>query len=569
MVRVAAVQLATGPSVEANLATVLRMVDDAAQQGAELVVLPEFCNHPSWYADADQAWDVAVELDGPFVRAVAERARRHGCWVMLNATVRRAGPRDGRRLTDTNVLLDATGTVVATTDKQVLMGGERLHIDEGTTASTVVDSPFGPLGLYSCMDGVIFETPRLLAVQGAHLLLNSLNSFALDEATLHVPVRAAENRVWVVAANKVGPLIPDGTREHVAAQLGIDESWLHGAGESQVVAPDGTVVAIAPRTGEAVLVVDIDVERAADKRRPDGTDVMASRRPDAYAPIARAPRGTTLPPGPDDVVVAVSAATGDDAAGAVTALVARGARLVVLPELAQTSDGVITPDELVEVAERSDRWLAGLVAAAGEALVVTTVPRLLDAGWAHVAVAVGAVGAYEQVGLHRSARHGWVEVVADGDEGIAVHDTAIGRLALLVGDDALYPEAVRLAAIAEAEVVALPFSALETWETRTGLVERAAENRVNLVAASRVRPAGRGVVLAADPDFTLWTPRDKPFDGRISHPLVYASDEDGTGLAVVHPSAAANRFVSRGTDVVDSRPWRLASPLVEAVSFAV
>ena len=81
--------------------------------------------------------------------------------------------------------------IVATSDKQVLMGGERLHIAEGVDHSPVVDTPFGRVGMYSCMDGVIFETPRMLAVRGAQLLLNSLNSFALDEAALHVPVRAS------------------------------------------------------------------------------------------------------------------------------------------------------------------------------------------------------------------------------------------------------------------------------------------------------------------------------------------------------------------------------------------
>ena len=545
MVRVAAAQFATGPDVEANLATVLRMVDQAADAGAELVVLPEFCNHPSWYADAGHAWEVALDLDGPFLKAVADKAAERGVWVMVNATVRR----EGDRITDTNVLLDDAGSTRATSDKQVLMGGERAHISEGTEHSPVVDTPFGPVGLYSCMDGVIFETPRMLAVRGARLLLNSLNSFALDEASLHVPVRAAENRVWVVAANKVGPLIPDGTREHVAAQLGIDQDWLQGAGESQIVAPDGTVVALAPRHGEAVITADIDVDLAAHKARPDGTDVMANRRPEAYAPIAAEPRGVTRQPGPVEALVAVVTRPGD-----VPDAIAQGARLVVLPELAQTADG--RTDDPAGLADAADAFLDGLRC---DATVVTTVVRRRGSGFAHVAVAVTADGLHEQAALHRSARHPWATELADD---VTVVDSEVGRLALLVGDDALYPEAVRLTAIAEAEVVALPFTALEEWELRTGLVERAAENRVNLVAASRVTPAGQGAVIAAQQDFTLWTPWARAFDGTINYPLVQAAPRDGAPLvAPVHPAATANRFVSRGTDVVDGRPWRLASCL--------
>ncbi len=546
MVRVAAAQLATGSDVEANLATVLRLVDQAADAGAELVVLPEFCNHPSWYADDAHAWDVAVDLDGPFLKAVADRAAERGCWVMVNVTLRR----EPGRITGTNVLYDDAGVVRATSDKQVLMGGERLHISEGTEHSPIVETPFGPVGLYSCMDGVIFETPRMLAVRGARLLLNSLNSFALDEASLHVPVRAAENKVWVVAANKVGYLIPDGTREHVASQLGIDQDWLQGAGESQIVAPDGTVVAIAPRHGEAVITADIDVDLASDKSRPDGGDVMRNRRPSLYAPIAHEPRGVTRQPGPADVVVAVATSVDQ-----VDAAVAQGARLVVLPELAQTADG--RTDDPGSLADQADAFLAGL--RRPDAIVVTTVVRRRGEGFAHVAVAVGPEGITEQTALHRCARHPWATELA---EELVVLDSAVGRLALLVADDGLYPEAVRLAAIAEAEVVALPFTALEEWELRTGLVERAAENRVNLVAASRVTPAGQGAVIATEPDFTLWTPWERPFDGVISHPVVTAAPRDGGVLvATIHPAATTNRFVSRGTDVVDGRPWRLASVL--------
>ena len=536
MVRVAAVQFATGPDVEANLATVLRMIDEAKAQGAELVVLPEFCNHPSWYADDAHAWDVALELDGPFVQAVAAK----GVWVMLNATVRR----EPGRLTDTNILIDPSGTVVATSDKQVLMGGERIHIAEGVDESPIVDTPFGPVGMYSCMDGVIFETPRMLAVRGAHLLLNSLNSFALDEASLHVPVRAAENKVWVVAANKVGYLIPDGTREHVASQLGIDQEWLQGAGESQIVAPDGTVVAIAPRYGEAVIVADIDVSLAQDKRRPDGTDVMSARRPAAYAPIAAAPRGITQQPGP---IETLAAAVKDH--GALGKALADGARLVVLPELAQTTTG--TTDDPGSLADAADAFLEGL---RSDAVVVTSIVRRTESGFAHVAVAVTPTETFEQRSLHVSARHPWVTDLADE---IAVVETEVGRLALLVGDDALYPEAVRLAAIAEAEVVALPFTVLEDWELRTGLVERAAENRVNLVASAREA----GAILAAHPDFTLWTPWDRAFDGTISYPLVQVEHGPEPLVGPIHPAVTANRFVSRGTDVVDGRPWRLASAL--------
>ena len=57
-------------------------------------------------------------------------------------------------------------------------------------------------------------------------------------------MRAAENKVWVVSANKVDFLVPDGPRPMVAEALMADEDTLRGSGESMVVAPDGRIVAV-------------------------------------------------------------------------------------------------------------------------------------------------------------------------------------------------------------------------------------------------------------------------------------------------------------------------------------
>jgi predicted amidohydrolase len=244
-VRVAAVQFAVTEDADANLATCRRMTDEAVAQGAEVVVLPEFCNHVSWYDGREHARRMAVTLDGPFVAGLRAKAAEHSIHLMANCTVSRG---DGR-VTGTNILIGPDGDVLATSDKQVLMGSERDHLDPAETGSPIVDTAFGRVGLYSCMDGVINETPRMLGVGGAQVLLNSLNSFALDEASLHVPVRAVENRVWVIAANKVGPLVPERSIDAVAERVGVPKERLHGAGESQIVAPDGTVVAIGPLSG--------------------------------------------------------------------------------------------------------------------------------------------------------------------------------------------------------------------------------------------------------------------------------------------------------------------------------
>src|SRR6478609_7579245 len=537
IVRVAAVQFAVTEDVEENLATCLRMTDQAAAEGAQVVVLPEFCNHVSWYDDRAHARRMAQTLDGPFVAALADRARTHGLHLMANCTLARE---DGRT-TGSNILFGPDGTILAVTDKQVLMGSERDHLDPAVAASPVVETAFGRVGLYSCMDGVINETPRMLAVGGAQVLLNSLNSFALDEASLHVPVRAVENRVWVVAANKVGPLVPARSIGMVAERVGVPVEMLHGAGESQIVAPDGTIVAMAPRAGEAVVVADIDVALADDKRRPDGTDVMSSRRPDLYGPILDAPRGRQRPAGDEELVTAiVNPAAGDDLTTLLADALATGAGLVVLPELAG-----LAPDAIV-------------AALAGSSAYVAT--SVVD-GDAHLGLVLSAGGiVLRQPQLHPSAQHPWVSALGDG---LDVVDLPWGRLALVVGDDALYPETFRLAALQDVDVVAVPFTTQSAADLDPLLLERAAENRLNVAVASRRGAAGGGALYPLSTDFTLWAPDRGPFAGIISRPdPVLASG--AVEVATLRPACAVNRFVSKGTDLVDGRPWELAGVLVGA-----
>jgi predicted amidohydrolase len=159
--------------------------------------------------------------------------------------------------------------------------------------------------------------------------------------------------------------------------------------------------------------------------------------------------------------------------------------------------------------------------------------------------------------LHPTARHAWA---TDLGKDLAVLDTAWGRLALILGDDALYPETFRLAALQDVDVVAVPFTTQAAWDLELLLLERAAENRLNVAVASRRGEYGGGVLIPLSTDFTLWAPDRGPFSGIISRPDPIIATR-AVEVATLRPACAANRFVSRGTDLVDGRPWALAAAL--------
>lgn len=559
--RVAAAQFAVGRDRKANLAACVRMIDAAAERGAVLVVLPEFCNHLSWYDSRGEALAAACRPGDDFLSAVADRAAHHGVHVKLHVTLA-SGSADAERITAASLFYGPDGELAGTADKQVLMGSENDHLDPATEAGPVIDTALGPVGLYSCMEGVIHEVCRGLALRGAHLLLNSLNSFALDEAALHIPVRAAENRVWVIAANKVGPLLPADRIGAISTAMGVPPEALDGAGESQIVAPDGRVVAKGPRRGEAVVVADIQPATAADKRRADGTDGFAVRRPSLYLPIASPPAPAPAFAGSraERVEAAVvrprrsGRAAVEDAARLVRTAVGQGAALIVLPELFWYADGVLPaprrpdPEEARAVLRTLRTALQG-----SPAYVACTLP--LATG--HAGVLLDRDGpVLTQHQLHEGVRHqGWAR--AGRASGLHSHDTPWGRVAVVLGDDAVQPETLRLAALRGVDTAAVCLGVTEPWEMALGLPERAAENRMNVVASGH----RGGAVHALPVEFGLWRSRGTPFDGTISTPATTPAGP-GLTLATVRPRRAENRLVSRATDLVDGRPWKLADALV-------
>ena len=90
-VRVAAAQFAVGVDVERNLESCLHWIAEAGKCKPDLVVLPEFANHASWYDDQAHCHAVSIDLDGAFVAAIAKAAREINAYVVVNATLRRGG----------------------------------------------------------------------------------------------------------------------------------------------------------------------------------------------------------------------------------------------------------------------------------------------------------------------------------------------------------------------------------------------------------------------------------------------------------------------------------------------
>ena len=483
-VRVATVQYAVGQEVEGNLAKCLRFIDLACAPAEgpkpQLMLLPEVCNHPSRYRDQEHAYEVALSLSGPFVSAVAAKAREHATHIAINATVK--GPRP--QVFDTTILIGPDGEIIGTHEKQYLFGHEGDCISIGRTPGRVYETSVGRIGLYICQEGLIPESSRVLAVEGAQILLNPLNSGGPDEGFLHVPARAAENRCWVISCNNVGPIPGGHARNYV--------------GGSEIVDPMGRVVAHASETEERVIYATIEPALADDKRVGSDNDLLADRRPELYGlltasneevPVCALPVGEMLPR------VRVSAVqvsfegdlsrTVDRTLAAVRDVAAAGTRIVVLPELSFFDREEVAADPAA--ASRASAEVMKRLQGVARELGIHLAANLVEAeggryfSTAYLLGPTGeAIGKYRQAHLWSTERR-WASTGND----LPVFKTAFGQIGMMIGYDGLMPEAARVLALKGADIIAYCATWRVDWEPGLTVVERAAENRVCLIAAAR------------------------------------------------------------------------------------
>lgn len=317
--------------------------------------------------------------------------------------------------------------------------------------------------------------------------------------------------MFLVAANKVGPLIPEHLLEAVSTETHIPLQFLYGAGESQIVSPDGEVLARGPREGEAVVWADIELEKADDKQRADGTDSFVIRRPCLYKAIAEPPAPVDNPKPASQVLVSClqpdvhGLEALSEFSGMVAALPSQTS-LAVLPELAFGDDSS-TALQIIEA-------MAAVCSGHPGLLLCTSLMEQGESGVTHSAVLVGEGGTVaRQAQLHDSSRFPGLTT----PNAMTLVDLPWARVALLTSEDAWSPELIKVAAVQGAHVLVVPGQLLAPWEHSLALPSRAAENRICVVYSSRPVAGKAGLIANLDTDFTLMTPwQERKFDGYIN-----------------------------------------------------
>lgn len=256
-----------------NVARSVHYIEEAAKNGASLVVLPELANTGYVFADREEAFALAEDLPGgETARAWADAAYRLGVYVVAGIA-----ERDGERLYNSAIFMGPSG-FVGVYRKLHLWDRENLFFEPGNRGVPVFDTSLGRISIAICYDGWFPEVYRLAAAQGADVVCVPTNWVPMPwqpadrpaMATILTTAAAHSNGLMIACANRVG--------------LERGQPFI---GQSLIVGGDGWPLAgPASADCEEILYAAIDLPRIRSARTLNTFNhLLRDRRTDVFDPM--------------------------------------------------------------------------------------------------------------------------------------------------------------------------------------------------------------------------------------------------------------------------------------------
>lgn len=260
-------QVTNTGDVEANLAKAKAFMAKAYEEyHPDLMVFPEiFMAHFPVGTPKETILAVSQPIDGPFVTALREEAKKYQMWLICGMSESAEDPNDRRRY-NTTVVINSDGELVSSYRKTHLydaFGYKESDTNKpGDKFFEPIDTPFGKLGLFVCYEVRFPEVARYQRSKGADIIImpTAWAEGKLKSQQFHtlIDARAIENTVYMVACD----LCSEGS-----------------LGESCVVDPMGVNIALAGEN-EQLLFAEIDTDRIEEVRKK--LPAYKDRRPELY-----------------------------------------------------------------------------------------------------------------------------------------------------------------------------------------------------------------------------------------------------------------------------------------------
>ena len=271
-----------------NMMRLAKGIEDLAMRGAELIVLQELHNSLYFCQVEDvNNFDLAEPIPGPSTGFYGELARQFGVVIVTSLFEKRAAG----LYHNTAVVIEKDGTIAGKYRKMHIPDDpayyEKFYFTPGDLGFHPIETSVGKLGVLVCWDQWYPEAARLMALQGAEMLIYPTAIGYAEEDTPDEQQRQREawttvmrghavaNGLPVIAVNRVG-FEPDPSNQTPGIQF-----W----GSSFIAGPQGELFYRASENEEESLVVEIDLERSENVRR--WWPFLRDRRIDKYTEITK------------------------------------------------------------------------------------------------------------------------------------------------------------------------------------------------------------------------------------------------------------------------------------------
>lgn len=437
---------------ERNVKELLKLTEEAAQNDAKLIVLPEMATVGYCWYNREEIAPMMEKIPGPTTDRFAELAKKYNCWIVVSMP-----EVDERDIYYNSAVLIGPDGVIGTHRKTHLFLAEPKYAKSGNLDHQVFETPIGNIGMIVCMDVHFFETARLEALRNADIICNNSNWFGEKTPAPYWITRAFENGCYLVEGNRWGM-----------------ERTVLGSGGSCIIEPDGTIQAYVDE-GDLICYGEVDIVKARKKNFEKGGNKLTERLPKEYMTLTTNPYvwnplafhglygHDPLPAGKKSAisVVQMSPVPGDKQANIASILekiaMSGGSELIVFPELTLTgivgskkeaealSESVPGPftELLLDAALKYNKYVVvGMIEKDGNELFNTSI----------LVGPEGLVGKYRKLHLCEHDRD-WA---TRGNLGLPHYNIPLGRVGMLIGHDLMFPEAGRCLALKGVDLVCCP-----------------------------------------------------------------------------------------------------------------
>ena len=268
-----------------NKARLAQKIGDLAHEGAELIVLQELHNGLYFCQTEDvHVFDQAETIPGPSTEFYGNLAKQHGVVIVTSLFERRSTG----LYHNTAVVLEKDGTIAGKYRKMHIPDDpgyyEKFYFTPGDLGFHPIQTSIGKLGVLVCWDQWYPEAARLMALQGAELLIYPTAIGYDPHDTKEEQERQRMAWQTVQRGHAVANGLPVVTVNRVGSENS-ENSEIPFWGTSFVAGPQGELLYEAPTDQEVSIVVEVDMQRSEQVRR--WWPFLRDRRIEAYKDITK------------------------------------------------------------------------------------------------------------------------------------------------------------------------------------------------------------------------------------------------------------------------------------------